>query len=59
MTSNQWRTCLQDQRRLHDKTLFTVTELANICGSSPHVLSVQLQRLCVQHVLVRYAQVAS
>lgn len=56
MTSNQWRCCFQDQYRLHGKTVFTVTELANICGSSPHVLSVQLQRLCTQQILVRYAQ---
>ena len=56
MTSNQWRCCFQDQHRLHGKTVFTVTELANICGSSPHVLSVQLHRLCRQQVLVRYAQ---
>ena len=56
MTSNQWRCCFQDQHRLHGKTVFTITELANICGSSPHVLSVQLRRLCTQQILVRYAQ---
>ncbi len=56
MTSNQWRTCLQDQHRLHGKTIFTVTELTNMSGRSPHVLGVQLQRLCAQHVIERYAQ---
>lgn len=56
MTSNQWRRFLQDQERLHNKKVFTVTELANICGSSPHVLNVQLQRLCTQQILVRYAR---
>ena len=56
MTSSQWRTCLHEQHRLHGKTVFTVTELANISGHSPHVLSVELHRLCTQQILVRYAQ---
>lgn len=56
MTSNQWKACLHDQQRLHGKAVFTVTELANISARSPHVLSVQLQRLCAQHVIERYAQ---
>ena len=56
MRALAWQQYLDAQRRLHDKTVFTVTELANVSGSSPHVLNVQLDRLIKQGVIVRHAR---
>lgn len=56
MRAIQWQQCLDAQRRLHGKTIFTVTELANLSGSDPHALNVELARLRRQGIIQRYAQ---
>ena len=56
MKARKWQQYLETERRLHGKTVFTVTELANASGSRPHVLNVELARLCRQGIIVRYAR---
>ena len=56
MKSREWREFLEAEKRLHGKTLFTVTELANVAGASREALNVELSRLRRQGVIVRYAQ---
>ena len=55
MRALQWREYLEQADRRDHKTVFTVTELANIAGVGPHSLNVQLGRLVSQGVIVRYA----
>jgi len=55
MKARDWQRFLETERKSHGKTVFTITELANISGSSPHVLNVALDRLRKQGVIVRYA----
>ncbi len=56
MKARQWQRYLESEARLHGKTIFTVTELANVSGSSPHALNVELDRLIDQQVIMRYAR---
>lgn len=56
MKARVWQQYLDEQRRLHGKVLFTVTELANVARSSRHALNVELARLRRQGVIVQYAQ---
>jgi len=56
MRALQWHKHLEQARRRDRKALFTVAELANIAGVSPHNLNVQLGRLVTQGVMVRYAR---
>lgn len=56
MKARDWQRYLEAERKSHGKTVFTVTELANISGSTPHVLNVELNRLCKQGIIVRYAR---
>jgi hypothetical protein len=46
---------LKDQRDRHGKVLFTVTELANVAGTSRSALNVELTRLRDQEIIVKYA----
>ena len=55
MRALQWREYLEQAWRRDHKTVFTVTELANIANVAPHSLNVQLGRLVGQGVIVRYA----
>jgi len=55
MKARDWQRFLDEQRRQCDKLLYTVTELANVAGTSRHALNVELARLVTQGVLVRYA----
>jgi hypothetical protein len=55
MRALQWHQYLEQAWRRDHKTVFTVTELANIAGVGPHSLNVQLGRLVGQGVIVRYA----
>ena len=55
MTALQWHRYLEQARLRDHKTVFTVTELANIANVAPHSLNVQLGRLVGQGVIVRYA----
>ena len=55
MRALQWREYFEQARRRDQKTVFTVTELANIAGAAPHSLNVQLGRLVRQGVITRYA----
>jgi hypothetical protein len=56
MKARKWQQYLETEQRRHGKTVFTVTELANASGSRPHVLNVELARLCRQGIVVRYAR---
>lgn len=55
MKSREWQQYLKTQRKDQGKVLFTVTELANVAGTSRHAVNVELNRLCKQGVLLRYA----
>ena len=55
MTALQWHRYLEQARLRDHKTVFTVTELANIANVAAHSLNVQLGRLVGQGVIVRYA----
>jgi predicted transcriptional regulator of viral defense system len=56
MKALQWQSYLEEQNRIHDKRLFTVTELANAAGTSSHIVNVQLDRLRCRGVIERYAR---
>lgn len=56
MKAREWQRFMDSQRRLHGKTIFTVTELANVSGSSAHALNVELSRLQSQGILMRHAR---
>jgi len=56
MKARDWQRYLEAERKSHGKTVFTVTELANVSGSALHVLNVELNRLCKQGIIVRYAR---
>jgi hypothetical protein len=55
MKARQWREFLQEQRTVHGKTIFTVTELANAAAVDRNVLNVELSRLRRQGIVLRYA----
>ena len=55
MKAREWQKYLEEQRRLHGKVLFTVTELANASHTSRSALNVELARLRRQGVIARYA----
>jgi hypothetical protein len=56
MKARDWQRYLENERKTQGKAVFTVTELANVSGSTPHVLNVELDRLCKQGIIVRYAR---
>jgi hypothetical protein len=56
MKAREWQRHLEAELRTYGKALFTVTELANTFGGTPHVLNVELDRLCKQRIIVRYAR---
>ena len=55
MKANAWRKFLEEQRDRHGKVLFTVTELANVAGTSRAALNVELTRLRNQEIIAKYA----
>jgi hypothetical protein len=55
MKARAWQKFLEEQHRLHGKSLFTVTELANVANTSRSALNVELTRLRRQGVITRYA----
>lgn len=55
MKARDWQRILESMRRLHGKTVYTVTELVNLSGSAPHALNVELSRLRQQGIIQRYA----
>lgn len=55
MKALDWHKVLHRQRTDHGKTVFTVSELANIAQASPQVLNVQLGRMVKRGVMARYA----
>lgn len=54
MRANAWRKFLEEQRDKHGKVLFTVTELANVSGTSRAALNVELTRLRKQEIITKY-----
>lgn len=56
MRALDWYRFLLDQRREHGKALFSSAELANVAGSTPGVMNVQLVRLAKQGVIRQYAR---
>ncbi len=55
MRGHAWRKFLAEQRDRHGKVLFTVTELANVAGTSRAALNVELTRLRDQEIIAKYA----
>ena len=55
MKANAWRKFLAHERDRHGKVLFTVTELANVAGTSRAALNVELARLRRQEIIAKYA----
>lgn len=55
MKTHDWQKFFQTELRQHGKKLFTVTELANKAGVSPHAVNVELDRLVKKDVIIRYA----
>lgn len=55
MKANTWRQFLAEQRDRQGKVLFTVTELANVAGTSRAALNVELARLRAQQIIAKYA----
>jgi hypothetical protein len=55
MKAREWRDFLEEQRNVHGKALFTVTELANVGAVRRNALNVELSRLRRQGIVVRYA----
>ncbi len=56
MTSIEWQKLLQEQRDRHGKTVFTVTELANVSSMEPQSLKAALARLVERGVVERYTK---
>jgi hypothetical protein len=54
MKAREWQKYLDTQHRLYGKSLFTVTELANVANTSRNALNVELTRLRQQGWIVRY-----
>jgi hypothetical protein len=52
--ANAWRKFLEEQRDRQGKVLFTVTELANVAGTSRAALNVELTRLRNQEIITKY-----
>ena len=55
MKAVDWQRFFEEQRGAHNKILFTVTELANVAGTSRRALNVELSRLVDQRIVVHYA----
>lgn len=55
MKALAWVRYLNEQRDRYGKTLFTVTEMANVAGASSTVMNVELGRLVKQGVVRRWA----
>ena len=55
MKALAWVRYLNEQRDRYGKTLFTVTEMANVAGASSTVMHVELGRLVKQGVVRRWA----
>lgn len=55
MKAREWQKYLEEQRRLHGKVLFTVTELANVAATSRPALNVELARLRQQGAIEKYS----
>ena len=56
MKMAEWIRFLDEQRRRHGKTLFSVTELANVAGTDGHAVNVQIHRLKREGLLTQYAR---
>lgn len=54
MRAVEWMQFLAEQKARHGKTVFSVTELANVADVSPAVANVQLGRLVRQGVIRRW-----
>jgi predicted transcriptional regulator of viral defense system len=56
MKALDWHRYLEEQNRLHRKRVFTVTELANVAGTSPGAVNVEVARLRSRGVILRYGR---
>ena len=54
MKALEWMRFFTTQRNRYGKNVFTVAELANVAGSSPAVMNVELGRLVKQGVIRRW-----
>jgi hypothetical protein len=53
--AHEWMKFMEEQRREHGKSAFSVTELANAGDTSLHSLNTELGRLVSRGMIVRYA----
>jgi hypothetical protein len=56
MKARAWQRFFEEQRRVHGKVVFTVTELANVAGCSRNAVNVELSRLRRHGDVSRYAR---
>lgn len=56
MKTHEWLIFFQAEQKQHGRKLFSVTELANASGISPHAVNVELNRLVNKNVITRYAR---
>lgn len=56
MKTMEWRKYLEEQARQHKKFLFSITELANISGTSRRAVNVELSRLRRYGLIERYGR---
>lgn len=56
MKAREWHKYLEEQARQHKKFLFSITELANISGTSRRAVNVELSRLRRYSLIERYGR---
>jgi hypothetical protein len=56
MKALDWQQFFLEQQRVHQKTLFSVAELANVARTDLHALNTELGRLMTRGIVCRYAQ---
>lgn len=55
MNALDWQRFFEAQKATHGKTIFSVTELANVAQTTPGALNVELRRLVQRKLIRRYA----
>ena len=56
MKAREWQKYLEEQAGQHKKFLFSVTELANVSGTSRHAVNIELSRLRKYGLIERYGR---
>lgn len=56
MKTAKWQQFFEEQKKVHGKNLFTISELANVANTTTEVLNVELSRLRRRGIVERYAR---